>query len=222
MFVLANHALPGVPFLPDDVAENAAFLFVVIVPAIVDFFAHAARHNRQRDQLRVGMIDGCARGLSVILENQNVPEALVIFQIQHPVAVSPEHVFHRALRKSGQRRRMVRRLDDHFMRADSVHLVEEALSLAVQFAFDTQCGKFIRHHANVPARRVRPSAIPSINQNLRRSLGFIPRAEGAILRVPRDHALAQEIVRALPAFRCNDHPSARNWIFAQLRQSEPP
>src|ERR1700675_3312340 len=108
------------------------------------------------------------------------------------------------------------------MSADSVHLVEEAFSFAVQPAFDAQCREFIRHHTNAPTGCVRPAAVPAINQNLRRSLGLITRTEGAILRVLGDNALAQEIVRPLSSFGRNDHPASRDRVFTQLRQSNPP
>src|SRR5436853_7230672 len=107
------------------------------------------------------------------------------------------------------------------MCANSVHLVEETFSFAVQPTFDAQCGEFIGHHANAPTGCVGPAAVSAINQNLRRSLGLIARAEGAILRVFGDNALAQEIVRTLSSFRRNDHPSSRDRIFTKLRQSNP-
>src|ERR1700674_4437512 len=108
------------------------------------------------------------------------------------------------------------------MSADSVHFVEEAFSFAVQPAFDAQCREFIGHHTNAPTGCVGTAAVPPINQNLRWSLGLIARAEGTILRVLGDNALAQEIVRTLSSFRRNDHPSSRDRIFTQLRQSNPP
>ena len=49
MLILADDAFSRVALLADDVAENASFFLVVIVPAIVDFFAHAPRDNWQRD-----------------------------------------------------------------------------------------------------------------------------------------------------------------------------
>ena len=121
------------------------------------------------------MLDRRARGFAVILENQNVAEALVVFQVQHAVAVAPQHVFHGALRQRRQRRCMLRRFDDHFVRADAVHLVEETFAFAVQFAFDAQRRKFVGHHANAPAGRVGAAAVAAIDQNLRRRLRFTAR-----------------------------------------------
>ncbi len=79
MFVFTNYTFAGVALLADDVAENAALFFVVIVPAVVDLFSYASRDDGQRDQLRVRVVDGRPGGFSVILENEDVAEPLVIF-----------------------------------------------------------------------------------------------------------------------------------------------
>src|ERR1700674_972912 len=113
------------------------------------------------------MIDRRTGRLTMVLENQDVAETLVILQIEHAVAVSPKHVFHRALRERRQRRRMVRRLDDHFMRADTIHLVKQPFAFAVQLTLDAERREFIRDHANAPAWRVGPAAIAAVHENLR-------------------------------------------------------
>src|SRR5437016_896039 len=117
---------------------------------------------------------------------------------------------------------MVRRLNHDFVRADSVHFVKETFPFAVQFALDTQRGKFVWLNSNAPARRIWASAIPSVDENFRRSSSFIARAERAILLFSGDDALSQEVVRPLPSLRRNDHPSARDRVLTQLRQSNPP
>jgi len=164
------------------------------------------------------MLHRRSRRFPMILENQNVPETLVVFQVQHAVPVSPQHVFHRALRERGQCCRVIRRFDHHLVGADSVHLVEQPFAFAVKIPFDSQRRKFVRHHAQLPTRRVRAAAVPPVHQHFRRRLGLIPCAERTILRLPRDHTFAQKIIRPLSAFRRNNHPSTRNRVFAQLRQ----
>src|SRR5450755_220307 len=99
MFVFADDALAGVALLADDVAKNAAFLFVVIMPTVVDLFAHAARDDGQGDELGVGMLEGSAGGFAMIFENEDVAEALVVFEIEHAVAVGPQDIFDGAFRK---------------------------------------------------------------------------------------------------------------------------
>src|SRR5260370_40356316 len=172
--------------------------------------------------LRMGVIDCRASGLAVILENEDVAKALVVFQVQHAIPITPEHVLPGTFGKRGERRKMVRGFNYDFVRADSIHLVKETFAFAVQFAFDAQSGKFIWHHADAPTRRVWASAVPSVDENFRRCARLIAHAEGAILLFSWDDTLAQEVVRPLPSVRRHNHPSTRDWIFTQLRQSNPP
>src|SRR5208283_199906 len=213
MIVLANHSLAGVALLANDVAEDATFFFIVVVPAIVDFLADAARHDGQGNKLGMGMFDGSASGLAMILENKNVAEALVILKVEHAVAIGPEDVFNGLLRKLRKGGLMLRRLDNDFVRADAVHLVEQALALAVEFAFDAQCRKPIGDHANVPARSVRASAVAAIGQDFGRGLQFISRTKGTILRRPGKHAFPEKIHGPLSAVRRNDYPTPSNRVF---------
>src|SRR5712675_793322 len=117
---------------------------------------------------------------------------------------------------------MVWRFNHHFMRTDSIHLVKESFTFTVQIALDAQRWKFVRHHADAPTGGVWTAAVPSIDKNLRRSARFIPRTEGTIFLFSGDDALSKEVVRALSSFRRNDHPSARDRVFPQLRHSNPP
>src|SRR5712672_2716883 len=79
MLVFADDAFAGVALLANNVAENAALFFVVVVPAVIDFFAHAPRNNRKRNQLRMRMLEGSAGSFAMIFENENVTKALVVF-----------------------------------------------------------------------------------------------------------------------------------------------
>src|SRR5580700_9697783 len=118
---------------------------------------------------------------------------------------------------------MIGSFDDYLMRADAVHLVKEALALAVEIAFDAECGEFVGYDANGPARGVCASVAPAVNENLRRCLGFGAGAERAILAVgKRRDTFAQKIVRAFSTLGGNNHPAASNRIFSHLRQSDPP
>ena len=105
------------------------------------------------------MLQGSSGGIAMILENQRVAEALVVLQIQHAIAIGPQHFLDGPVRKRGQRALMIGRFDDHFVRAHAVHAVEQAFALAIQVAFDSQRGKFIGDHANGPAGRIRPAAV---------------------------------------------------------------
>src|SRR5260370_13180038 len=148
--------------------------------------------------------------------------SLVVLQVQHTVPIAPEHVLHSTFGQGGERCKMVRRLNHNFVRANSVHLVKQAFAFAVQFALDPQRGKFVGHTPDAPARRVWASAVPSVNENLRGSSRLIAHAEGTILLFSWDDTFTEEVVRTLPAFRRNNHPSAGDRVLTQLRQSNPP
>ena len=59
--VLGDHAHAGFGLLPDDVAEDAALLVNVILLGAFQFLEHVLGHNRQRDELPVGVLQGRAR-----------------------------------------------------------------------------------------------------------------------------------------------------------------
>jgi len=121
------------------------------------------------------------------------------------------------------------------MRADSVHLVKETFSFAVQFAFDAQGGKLVAQ-PGCPARRVGPPAVPSVDENFRRSSSLIAHAEGAIFlslgmtlsrrksfgRFPRSvemitHRPRDRVLNATPAKQSS---SKMFWVPARLGNLE--
>src|SRR5580692_1008611 len=159
------------------------------------------------------MLDGSSRRFAMILEDQHVTEALVVLQIEHAIAISPQHIFQRLLRQLSQRGLMLRRLDNDFMSADAIHLVEQAFAFAIQFAFNSQRGKTVGHHANVPAAAISPATIPAISENFGRRLGLVARAERAILWRTRKNGLAQKVHGTLPTVCGNNDPPRGNWIF---------
>src|ERR1700719_4915223 len=126
MLVFADDAFASIAFLTDDVAENAALFFVVIMPTVVDFFADAARHDGQSNELRVRVLDGSARSFAVILEDEDVTEALIVLEVQHAVAVGPQHIFHGARGKRRERGGQLRSFLSNLVRADAAHFVEYA------------------------------------------------------------------------------------------------
>ena len=68
----------------------------------------------------------------------------------------------------GQRARG-RRFDDHFVRADAVHAVEQAFAFAVEIAFDPERREFVGNYAQRPAGRVFAAAIAAIGENFGRA-----------------------------------------------------
>src|SRR5262245_10973069 len=90
---------------------------------------------------------GC---FAVILENQNVPKAPVSLKIVDTISKCPPDLLNLLFVHLRQREIMFGRFDDDLMRADSVHLVVDAVTLAAQIAFDSKNGELIRNHTNRP------------------------------------------------------------------------
>src|SRR4029077_18784194 len=98
---------------------------------------------------------------------------------------------------------MVGRFDDDLVRTDAVHPIEESFAFPVQISLDAQRGEFVRDHAHLPARRVRPAAVAPVLENLGRRLRFMPvtkRADSDSLDLD---ALAKKIRRPLGPIRRN-------------------
>src|ERR1035441_10225505 len=92
VFVFRYHSNAVVDFLPDDVAKNTALFVDVILLGSLQFLHHVNGQNRQRDQLRVRVLERGAGGFSVVLEKQNVFEAPIFLQIEYAIAEGPQHV----------------------------------------------------------------------------------------------------------------------------------
>src|SRR5712664_3715481 len=168
------------------------------------------------------MLEGSAGGFAVIFEDEHVAEALVVFQVEHAVAVGPQNILDGARRERGEGGHVVGRFDNDFVSADAVHLIEEAFAFAVEIAFNDERGEAIGNDANVPAGSIGAATIAAVNENFGRRFAFGAGAEGAILRAGDEDAFAEEIGGALSAIGGDDDPTARDGIFTQLRQSEPP
>ena len=159
-------------------------------------------------------------GLAVIFENQNVLKAPVLFQIENAITESPENVFDTLGWQRRQTGIVIGSFNDHFMRANAVHLVEHAFGLAVQIAFDAQCRKLIRNYAHCPARTValrRRAAIRvrAVGLNLRRCFTLVAitkRAEAAL----DFHSLPDKIGRTLGTVGRDNYPSSDDRVFSKL------
>src|SRR5579884_2149275 len=222
ILVLSDYARTALGFLADDVAEDAALLVKEVLLGALELLNDLSRQNRQRDQLRVSVLQGSARGLSVILENQDVLEAAVFFQVQNAVSKGPQHIFHALGRKGGQGSVVIGGLDDDFVGADAVHLVEHALGLPVQIAFNTQGRELVGNDANGPARGVfrrrRPTVgIGAISLDFRRSLVFVAVAEGT-KTASEFYRFPGEVRGTFGAIGRNNDPATHNGVFPQFRQ----
>ena len=96
---------------------------------------------------------------------------------------------------------MLGRLDDHFVRADTVHLVEHALGLTVQVALNAQRGEFVGHNPDGPTWGIALGRTPAIGAraiglNLGRSLVLVAVTERAKTAADLDSS-ANKVGRAL-------------------------
>jgi hypothetical protein len=80
-------------FLSDDITEDAPVLIIEILFGPIDFFSHSPRDNRKSDELRVGMLQRSPGCDTVIFEDEDISESLVIPQINDPVTVGRQNVF---------------------------------------------------------------------------------------------------------------------------------
>jgi hypothetical protein len=168
------------------------------------------------------MLDGSAGGFTVILEDEDVAEALVVFEVEHAIAVGPEDVFDSARLERGESGHVVGSFDNDFMRADAVHFVEQAFAFAIEIAFDAESGEPIGNDTDVPAGGVGAAAVATVDENLWRGFAFGARAERAILGAGDEDAFAEKIGGAFSAVGGDDDPAACDGILTQLGQSWPP
>src|SRR5580700_1850948 len=92
VLVLSDHSSTAIHLLPDDVAEHATFLVEEILLRTFQFLRNVDRQDRQRDQLRVRMLQRGSGCLAMILENQDVLESPVFLQIENAIAEGPQDI----------------------------------------------------------------------------------------------------------------------------------
>jgi hypothetical protein len=140
--------------LPDDIAENATALEIVVFCRAGQFLLHPLRRDRRGDELRVRMGDRGAGQVALVLEDQDILEAVIAGQVGHARPIGVHDRGDVPLGQVGQLHIVVGRLGDDLMRADAGHLVEHADPFPRQLPLDAQHGIFVRQHAHLPAGRV--------------------------------------------------------------------
>src|ERR1035437_2845559 len=175
---LTDQADAGCRLVADDVAEDAALLEIEKKFGGVHFFLDALGDDGKRDQLGMGMLERRARGVAIVLEEDDVAEATVLLEIVDAILERPEDLFDELVGHVAEGRAVVRPFDDDLVGADAVHLVVHALAPAVQLAFDTEDGEFIGHDAHTPTGLV---AVPggAVGQHVGRRFVSIPVIERA-------------------------------------------
>jgi hypothetical protein len=97
------------------------------------------------------------------------------------------------------------------MSPNAVHAVIHAFGATVEIAFNSQCGKLIRDHADRPAGLISLTTV-AISEDLGRGLGFIAgtkRAKAAL----DDYGVPSEIARSTGSVGGNDDPTSCNRVL---------
>jgi hypothetical protein len=110
----------------------------------------------------------------MILEQENIAQARVSFEIQDAIPKSPEKIFDPLFRKVGERYFMLRALDDYFVRSHATHTVIQAFALAVEHAFDTKRRELVWDYAQIPA----PVPVLAVGEDFGRCIRFVATAKG--------------------------------------------
>src|SRR6266436_687249 len=152
------------------------------------------------------MLEGSAGGFAVIFEDEHVAEALVVFQVEHAVAVGPQNILDGARRERGEGGHVVGRFDNDFVSADAVHFIEEAFAFAVEIAFNDERGEAIGNDANVPAGGVGAATIAAVNENFGRRF---PRSVEMMTQRPVIGSLRNSGKASLLEFKSHDTDAPR-------------
>ena len=168
------------------------------------------------------MLERRARRLAVVLEHQDVLEARVLLEIDHPLAVGEQHVGHRVGRQRGQRGLVIGRLDHDLVGAHAVHPVVE--SLAASAPDRPRCGArgtcWRRPGRTSPGsfgRRVGRAA----GEDLGRGLVLVAADRTRSCRPRGRTGSVLEVRRPARALGGDDHPAPDDRILPQLRHGVP-
>ena len=138
----------------------------------------------------------------MVLENQNIAEPEVFAEIQHPVAIGPEHVLDFLRRHLGEAFDMGRGFNDDFMCADPVHSVIETEAFAPHFTLNLERGKLIGDDPDGPIRGVGSCRLWAIGHDFFRGQALLSRTKRAKRRGTRSSRLrGDEIMGAAAALR---------------------
>jgi hypothetical protein len=188
----------------------------MVPPRALNLLAHKGRHDWQRDQLRMRVLQRRAGRPAMILEQQDVAQAVVLPEVAHALAEGREHSLDFAFGHRRQRLVMIGCLDDDLVRADPVHAVEHPLAFTVEPTLHLQRGELVGNDAQFPSGAI-PDAIRSIREHLRRRQVLSTRAKRAVPVALNLVPLQPKVARTLAALRRDDHPAAGDRVFTKLR-----
>src|ERR1700704_129607 len=78
---LGYQARAAAQLLADDVAKDAALFEIEVGSGSLDLLANALGNHRERDQLRMAVLQGGASRLAMVLEQDGVAQALVLLEV---------------------------------------------------------------------------------------------------------------------------------------------
>jgi hypothetical protein len=149
---LDDHSLFGAQLVMHDIAKHAPFLVVVVLARTVNLFAQMMWHERQRNQLRMAVVERRTGGNAMVLEHEDAAQPPILFEIDHSVPERPEHLPYRRFWQGRQRLQVIRRLDNHLVRANTVHAIEDTVAATIDPALHLQRRHAVWHDPDVPAR----------------------------------------------------------------------
>ncbi len=156
-------------FLLNDVAEDAALFADKIFAAGAQFVEHAAWDEHGRGNLRRGMGEFLPGVLAVVLEEADVLDARVALEVEDALGGEAEEVCDLFVAGVPEMAVVARIFDQHFVRADGVHAVVDAVAAAAGIAFDAVKRRGMHDRARRPRNSRR---IGRLRDHLRRSRGI--------------------------------------------------
>src|SRR6185369_10522466 len=201
---LADHPDPFLQLEFNQVAEDATFVGLIKLPADPKLLGSHRRGKRYGDQLAVRMTERSPCLSPVILEQDKMPQPEIVSQIQQTCPVCKEDVRDLCRSEIGHPFEMVRRLDYHFMRTDSVTHIIQAVPSALDLTLHPESRIFIGYDPYLPAGIVGLPVAP-YGEDLRRGLPLEAIAERTDVTV-RGHPLHMEIPRPSSPVRGDNDP----------------
>src|SRR4051812_19944693 len=119
-------ALPQL--LRQDVAKDAALFLAVIVLARAKLVQHSPRDERARRQLRRGMRKILTCHCAMVLEDGDVLEPLVSFQVLYPLRCQSQKALYFRVAGIPELMIVLWVFDQHLVRADRTHPVVDAVT----------------------------------------------------------------------------------------------
>src|SRR5208283_5280265 len=141
-------------FLLQDVAEDAALLYLVVLPRGPQLVQHAPRHKRRSHNLRGWVVELLTGGAAEILEDADVLETNVTLQVLNPLAAQSQVLLDLAIVGVPEMAVVAGVFDDDFVRSDWPHCVVKSVARAARLAINAVQRMRMDHGARRPRAAV--------------------------------------------------------------------